>query len=134
MKAWSVLLILGACITTIEPIEAIQPSAMSADALGDLLPGNTLYTEVPPGGPDGGIAPFYFGKNGAAAAKLSASMTLVGNWRLGSGQCCVDWDNGPKNSCSGISGTPSNYAIIDTSTGESRGAVTDTKRGNPEDL
>lgn len=137
MKVWPLLLVLGACTTIIEPIDANAPSILSTEALGELLPGKTLYIEVPPGGPggpDGGIAPFYFGEDGAAAAKLPAGMTLVGTWRLEDGQYCVDWENGPKNSCSGISGTPSNYAIIDTSTGETRGAVAEIQSGNPENL
>ena len=96
-----------------------------------------MYISVPPGGPggpDGGVAPFHFAESGEAAARLPAGMTLVGTWRLLDDRYCADWDNGPKNSCSGLVETTDGYTVVDVDTGEARGDVVEFRSGNPEDL
>lgn len=105
--------------------------------LDGLLTGNTLYLAIPaggPGGPDGGTAPFLYGADGTAAVKLPIGTTLVGNWRIENDRYCVDWDNGPKNSCTRMVKSRGAISMIDPATGEARGTVKSIVPGNPENL
>ena len=120
------------------PMMARAQTATLDDAqLDALLTGNTLYIAVPSGpagGPDGGIAPFVYGADGSASARLPAGMTLVGIWSIEDGQYCVDWDNGPKGSCTSIRKTGDAIELYDTGADEVRGTVESIVPGNPENL
>ena len=108
---------------------------VTGESLAELITGKTAYISIPPGGPggpDGGIAPFYFGSDGTSAAKLPAGMTLVGTWQALEDRYCADWDNGPKNSCSAIVQSGDTYKIVDAATGDARGEIVEFKDGNPE--
>lgn len=61
-------------------------------------------------------------------------MTLVGKWKLEDGHYCVDWDNGPKNSCTKIVKTETGIELIDVESGNIRGTVDRVVPGNPEQL
>lgn len=105
--------------------------------LDGLLTGNTVYIAIPaggPGGPNGGIAPFKYGADGTAAAKLPAGMTLVGKWKIDGDKYCVDWDNGPKNSCTQLVKSADGIKMVDAEKNEPRGIVDRIVPGNPENL
>lgn len=112
-------------------------TVLNAAQLDGLLTGNTAYIAIPaggPGGPDGGTVPFKFGANGHAAAKLPTGTTLVGTWRIDADRYCVDWENGPKNSCTKIIKSAAGLAMIDAVNGDPRGDVEQLVPGNPEQL
>lgn len=115
-----------------------QTKEFSTEQHEALLSGNTVYLAVPPGGPggpDGGIAPVKYGADGSAAAVLPAGMTLVGTWRLEDSHYCVDWDNGPKNSCTEIRRTEDGgLALFEIEEGQPRGSIERIVPGNPEGL
>lgn len=129
-------------VATCVALCAAAASAQDVPTLDDaqldaLLTGHTLYIAVPPGpagGPDGGIAPFKYGADGTAAAALPAGTTLVGTWSIEGGQYCVDWDNGPKGSCTALRKTDAAIELYDTGAGEVRGTVERIVPGNPENL
>lgn len=116
---------------------ASAETPMDRAQLDALLTGNTLYIAVPPGGPggpDGGMAPFKYGADGSAVAVLPAGMTLIGTWSLAEDHYCVDWDNGPKNSCTRLLKTVDGVQMIDHATGDARGMIDSIRPGNPEGL
>ncbi|MEM9342272.1 MAG: hypothetical protein AAGA87_04450 [Pseudomonadota bacterium] len=117
------------------PALAVEP--IGPDQLKTLITGNTLYVSLPagvPGAPEGGIAPIYFAVDGAATAKLPAGLTLIGTWEFAAEGYCVDWDNGPKDSCSSISRGADSFMIMDAKSGEPRGQVFTIATGNAEQL
>ena len=110
---------------------------MSMAQLDALLTGNTLYINVPagtPGAPDGGIAPIRYAADGSAVAVLPAGLKLTGQWRIKGDFYCIDWENGPKNSCTRLVRTSSGYTVVDTAKDEPRGTVERIVPGNPENL
>ncbi len=112
-------------------------TTLDAAQLDGLLTGNTVYIAVPPGGPggeNGGMAPFKYGGDGTASARLPAGLTLVGSWTIDGDQYCVDWDNGPRNSCSRLVKDGEAIRIVDAASGEPRGAIDHIRPGNPEGL
>lgn len=128
-----------AAIAIIASLSAGGAAAETMDRaqLHALIFGNTLYVDIPagtPGAPDGGIAPIYYAPDGAAAALLPAGMKLVGTWALDDDRYCIDWDNGPKNSCTQLVRGPDAFTAIDANRGEPRGVVTRIATGNVENL
>ncbi|WP_298971824.1 hypothetical protein [uncultured Roseobacter sp.] len=116
---------------------AFAQETMDAAQLDALVTGNTLYVDIPagaPGAPDGGTAPIYYGVDGSAAAQLPAGPKLVGTWALDGDQYCIDWENGPQNSCTKLMRTADGFVVMDANLGEPRGLVTLIAVGNPEDL
>ncbi|MEO0945002.1 MAG: hypothetical protein AAFY06_09180 [Pseudomonadota bacterium] len=110
---------------------------LSTAQLETLIVDNTLYVTVPagaPGAPEGGVAAIFYAKDGAASAQLPAGLKLVGTWQLSDAGYCVDWDNGPKNSCSTLVRAEDSFLIIDQATGDPRGQVFSIATGNPENL
>ena len=105
--------------------------------LDGLLTGNTVYLTIPAGSPalpDGGVVPFKYGADGSSSVRLSPNLTLVGTWSIKDDHYCVDWDNGPKNSCTKVIKTEKGIDLIDPKTGDSRGAIERIVPGNPEQL
>ncbi|MEM9999463.1 MAG: hypothetical protein AAF940_01165 [Pseudomonadota bacterium] len=118
-------------------VASAAETTMNDGQLDALLTGNTVYIALPagsPAAPDGGIAPFKFGADGSAAAKLPVGMTLVGTWKLAGGQYCVDWDNGPKNSCTKLVKSAGGIVMNDAADDTPRGTVERIVVGNPENL
>ena len=116
---------------------AVGDEIMNTAQLRALITGNTLYINVPagaPGAPDGGTAPIYYGENGAATALLPAGIKLVGTWALKDDQYCIDWNNGPKGSCSQLRRGPDGFQVMDVALGKSRGLITQIAIGNAENL
>lgn len=116
---------------------AAADETMNTAQLRALVTGNTLYVEIPvgaPGAPDGGTAPIYYGEDGSAAAQLPAGLKLVGTWTLEEDRYCIDWDNGPKNSCSQLIRGSDGFVVMDAALGERRGMITRIATGNAEDL
>ena len=116
---------------------AAGATQLGPEQLDGLLTGHTAYIAVPPGGPggpDGGIAPFHFGADGSAAVQLPAGLKLVGTWRIEGEGYCVDWDNGPKNSCSLIVKEEGALRTLDASDRSPRGDIESLRPGNPEGL
>ncbi|MGR3503276.1 hypothetical protein [Pseudaestuariivita sp.] len=127
--------VLFAAATISSPARA--DTVMDAAQLDALVTGNTLYVEIPagaPGAPEGGTAPIYYGENGSAAAQLPAGLKLVGTWRLDGDQYCIDWENGPRNSCTQLLRSPDGFVVLDAAKGEPRGIVTRIATGNVESL
>lgn len=105
--------------------------------LDGLLTGNTVYLNVPagtPGAQNGGVAPFYFGKDSRAVARLPEGRTLEGIWRMDGAGYRVDWSNGPKNSCTYVLKRGDDIAMMDAATDAERGFMTKIVPGNPEAL
>lgn len=105
--------------------------------LDALLTGNTAYITVAEGNaaaPNGGMAAFKFGADGASAAKLPTGTMLVGKWRLDDGKYCVYWDGGIQNSCTKIVKSADGIMLMDAATGEARGRIEKIVTGNPESL
>ena len=116
---------------------ALAEEPVTTEQLSTLITGNTLYVEVPagaPGAPDGGTAPIYYAEDGSAAAQLPSGLKLVGRWALEDDQYCIDWDNGPQNSCTQLIRAAQGFVVMDATLGEPRGIVTRLATGNPEDL
>ena len=116
---------------------AIAQDALKTEQLKPLITGNTLYVEIPagvPGAPDGGTAPIYYAEDGSTAALLPAGVKLVGRWTLEDDRYCIDWDNGPKNSCTQLIRAAQGFVLMDANLGEPRGVVTRFATGNPEGL
>lgn len=116
---------------------AYADETMNSVQLSALITGNTLYVEIPagaPGAPDGGTAQIFYAEDGSAAAQLPTGVKLVGSWDLDGDAYCIDWDNGPQNSCTQLVRTLDGLAVIDANLGEPRGLVTRIATGNPEDL
>ena len=116
---------------------ALDGTSMSAAELGGLLTGNTLYILVAPKPDSKGTAsavPFKFGADRTSAARLSEEMTLVGRWQIDGDKYCVDWDNGPKNSCSRLIREAGEIRIVDAANGKVRGRIEKIVPGNPEQL
>lgn len=113
-------------------------TTMSGPQLEALLTGNTVYIEIPAGtpagGPDGGVAPVRYGTDGSVAAALPSGAKLVGRYAINGEQYCVDWDNGPQNSCTSIVKSPAGMMMFDAGKKEPRGAVNRIVPGNPENL
>lgn len=124
-------------MTTLLAAGTEKASTLNEMPLDGLLTGNTLYLSIPPGGPalpEGGIVPFKYGADSSAAARLSTQMTLVGKWVLKDDHYCVNWDNGPKNSCTKLVKTSKGIDLIDIYSGDSRGTVVRIVPGNPEGI
>lgn len=116
---------------------ATDAAKLNEMQLDGLLTGNTMYLSIPPGGkalPEGGIVPFKYGVDGTCAARLSKKVTLVGIWILKHDHYCVDWDNGPKNSCTKLIKSESGITLIDVNNGDLRGTIDRIVPGNPEKL
>jgi hypothetical protein len=111
--------------------------ALDDAQIDGLLTGNTVYIDLPtggPGGPEGGVAPFLYGSDGRAAARLPAGPTLTGTWTIDGGRYCVDWENGPKHSCTRLVKSSAAIILIDADMGQARGTVQKIVPGNPENL
>ena len=105
--------------------------------LDGLLTGNTVFIDLPaggPGGPTGGVAICYFGKGGRAHFKLPTGTTLVGPWFLEVDHYRADWDNGPKNSCTRLVKSDGKINVIDATSGNLRGHITRIVPGNSEQV
>lgn len=127
----------GWIMATLLATGAAQAATLNEMQLDGLLTGNTVYLSIPPGGPalpKGGIVPFKYGTDGSSAARLSTELTLVGKWVLKEDHYCVDWENGPKNSCTKVVKTAEGITLIDVGSGDLRGTVDRIVPGNPEGL
>lgn len=116
---------------------AMSEQALDQNQLSVLVTGNTLYVTMPagaPGAPEGGVAPIYYSDDGSAAALLPAGLKLVGTWKMADTGYCIDWENGPKNSCSTIGRSDESFVIMDAASGDPRGQVFTIATGNPENL
>ena len=124
-------------MTTLLFAGVAQSEPLTAMQLDGLLSGNTLYLTIPAGNPalpNGGEVPFKYGADGASSARLSADLVLIGTWTLKVDHYCVDWNNGPKDSCTSIIKSPEGITLLDTSNGEVRGTVSRIVPGNPEGI
>ena len=116
---------------------AARETILGRAQLDGLLTGNTAYIDLPPGGSggaNGGVAVCFFGGDGHAAFKLPTGTTLKGPWSLKDDHYCVDWEKGPKNSCSKLVKTLGSILILDAATGQKRATVTKIVPGNPDNV
>ena len=108
---------------------ALADAPLSNDQLDGLLTGNTLYIATP----DGEV-PIYFASDGRAAANLPSGVELRGAWRLGEDHYCIDWTNGPQNSCTAVRKAGDQIMMTDLATEDPRGTVSRIVPGNTESL
>ncbi len=116
---------------------ATSAATLNEAQLDGLLAGNTVYLSIPvgnPARPEGGIVPFKYGADGTASVRLSDDLTLVGTWSINSDHYCVDWSNGPKNSCTKVVKSQDGIDLVDPKSGDSRGTIERIVPGNPEQL
>ena len=113
-----------------------EETVLARDQIDGLLVGNTAYVDIPADDQagSGGTAPMYFGPDGRVAATLPSGVTLVGVWRMGHHGYCVDWDNGPQNSCTRLRRGAGVIAMVDAASGAVRGHLARVVPGNPESL
>ena len=110
---------------------------MDGAQLDALLTGNTVYIDVPAGGPmgDGGEMPLYYGTDGAVHARLPTGNPMVGVYAIDGTSYCVDWDPAPKGSCTSIvRGGEGGMTLVDPAKDEARGTVTRIVPGDVESL
>ncbi|MEW7009614.1 hypothetical protein [Lentilitoribacter sp. EG35] len=110
---------------------------MNGAQLDALITGNTLYVDIPkgaPGAPEGGIAPIYYATDGTVKAHLPAGPMLAGRWSIDGDQYCIDWNNGPQNSCTELVRKSVGFAVVDVALQQPRGTVNRIQTGNPERL
>lgn len=110
---------------------ALAETPLNNSQLDALLSGNTLYLEI---NKDGDIAPIYFETDGDVTAQLPNGPKLVGKWEIQSENYCVNWDNGPKNSCTQLIRGEDGFVAMDMKKGEARGTVTKIFTGNTENF
>ena len=111
---------------------------LNALQLDALLTGNTVYIAIPAGTPaggeNGGVAPVKYGSDGSVSAALPNGVKLVGSYTISGDRYCVDWDNGPKASCTSIVKSADGMMMVDANKNEPRGLVSRIVPGNPENL
>lgn len=137
MKQVTRMLVSTYLLTSFFGTMAAAEEIMDTAQLNALIMGNTLYVQISAGAPgatDGGTAPIYYAENGSAAALLPTGLKLVGSWTLFENKYCIDWDNGPKNSCTQLVRTSDGFVVLDAGLGEPRGIISTIAVGNPEDL
>jgi hypothetical protein len=134
-KTISILIAASAIFSSVNI--ALADDTMNDIQLDALITGNTLYVDIPKGAPgalDGGTAPIYYAADGIAKAQLPAGSLLVGTWSISGDQYCINWDNGPKNSCTKLVRGVDGFTVIDTALAKPRGIVKRIQNGNPEKL
>ncbi|WP_299284889.1 hypothetical protein [uncultured Tateyamaria sp.] len=105
-----------------------------AEQVDALVRGNTVYLDVPAGGPmgPGGEVPVYFNAQGEIFARFPTGTLASGTWAGSDAGYCADWVPAPKNSCSLIERDETGLFIVNPASGERRGAITRIVPGNPE--
>ncbi len=118
-----------AMVSLLAATAAHAETEMSEGQLDALLTGNTVYLATP-----GGTAPVYYGADGRAAANLPNGVELRGTWALNGAAYCIDWENGPKNSCTRVVKTEAGISMFDLANGDPRGGIERIVPGNAENL
>lgn len=127
----------AALVAAVSASAALAETPLSGEQLNAIVTGNTLYVDVPagaPGAPDGGTAPIYYAADGSVTAKLPAGLVLVGAWAIEGDSYCIDWDNGPQNSCTQLVRQGDQFVVMDIAKREPRGTVSRIQTGNAEGL
>ncbi len=114
-------------VSLVAATAAHAETQMSDAQLDALLTGNTVYIATP-----GGEAYVYYGSDTSARAALPNGTNLVGTWAIRDGIYCIDWDNGPKNSCTRIVKSATGLAMFDEASGDPRGTVARIVPGDAE--
>ena len=108
---------------------ATAETRMTDAQVDAILTGITVYLATP-----SGTAPVHYGADGRSAAALPNGTTLVGTWRIAGDGYCVDWENGPRNSCTHVIKRAGAIGLSDAATAEPRGSIDRIVPGNPEGL
>ncbi|MEM7723967.1 MAG: hypothetical protein AAF376_16580 [Pseudomonadota bacterium] len=95
--------------------------------LDGLLTSQTVYLDTPVG-----EALIYFRADAASFARLPNGVQMQGTWALTEDGYCVDWVNGPQNSCTQVVRSADALHMVDSATGDPRGQVSRIVPGNPE--
>ena len=104
---------------------ALAREPLRADQLALLLTGNTLHLAI---GTDA-KATIFFGPDGDVHALLPNGARDDGKWSLASSDAyCIDWNNGPKKSCTTVVWNPGKIELRDAA-GKPRGVVTRIEPG-----
>ena len=112
-----------------------QTTELTGADITTLVSGNTLYLELPGGGPRGkGPAAIYYSADNKVAAKFPSGQTPKGTWSIKGNSICVVWEDMPTNPCTGYRKTGDKIDVINLETGQSRGPLTKTAPGNPDKL
>lgn len=98
--------------------------------------GTTNYLRVfpAPGIPAEGDAVFVFLEEGRAIVRLPNGFTMRGPYRLSAAGYCVDWENGPRNSCSNVMRRGEQTVLVNPADGQVRSLIVRSVSGNPEGL
>lgn len=97
----------------------VNAEPLKANQLELLLTGNTVHIRVS----ESAAALIYFGAQGNVRAKMPNGSFDTGVWSLKSTDTyCINWEKGPKNSCSTITWLPGEIRIRDAE-GKPRGNV-----------
>ncbi|UWR22806.1 hypothetical protein [Sulfitobacter sp. S190] len=118
-----------AMVTLLAAGSACAETTLDSRQIDALLTGHTVYIQTP-----AGEAPVYYGADGSTGANLPNGPALRGTWSINGDGYCVDWTNGPQNSCTKISKTAQGITLTDAKTGEARGTILRIVPGNTEDI
>ena len=97
---------------------------MNAQQLDALLIDNTFFVELAAGG----TATIHFSANGRAAGRMPGGAAFEGQWAIEDDRYCIDWNEGPQNSCTQLVRGEEDLVLIDPATGEARGVLRKIER------
>ncbi len=103
-KLRSGLIIAVAMVLSGPAVAADAPQKLQGDHVTGYLSGNTVYVDVVPNKPfgDGGVTPFFYGKDGTFAAAL-VPHALAGTWEVSdSASYCINIPDIGKTFCTDI--------------------------------
>ena len=106
---------------------ATAETELNTNQLDGLLTSQTVYLDTP-----GGEAVIHFRADRHAFARLPNGVSLNGTWDLVEAGYCIDWVNGPQNSCTRVLRRADDLRMVDANSGDPRGQITRIVPGNPE--
>jgi subtilisin family serine protease len=109
---------------------------MTGSEIKDLITGKTLYiqttAESVTGTPGRGV--IYYAPDGRALYKTPKGVMWHGTWAIRDNSSCTDWKEAPNNPCTRYDKRGATITIINLVTGQARGRILKTARGNVEKL
>jgi hypothetical protein len=109
---------------------------LTGSEIKDLISGKTLYVETTAesatGTPGRGV--IYYAADGRALYKTPKGVLWHGTWAIRDNSSCTDWKEAPDNPCTKYDKQGDKITIINLVTGQARGRILKTARGNVEKL
>lgn len=106
---------------------AAAETTLDRAQLDGLLTSQTVYLDTP-----GGEALIHFRADTTSFARLPNGVQMQGTWGLIDNGYCIDWVDGPQNSCTRVLRTADALRMMDIASGDPRGQITRIVPGNPE--